>query len=108
MYIRKSTAIWLFQEYERVSSDRLFRVRTKQPNSSESHANIPKTTDVNNLPAICETIHVGDVCVFQNTNGSEWKLGKVLQFFTILAKAAKESNVNCHHCMYIATNKMLL
>ena len=29
--IRKTTAVWLFQETERVSSDRLFRVRLKQP-----------------------------------------------------------------------------
>ena len=32
--IRKSTAIWLFQETERVSADRLFRVRLKQPYAS--------------------------------------------------------------------------
>ena len=29
--IRKRTAVWLFQESERLSSDRLFRVRSKQP-----------------------------------------------------------------------------
>ena len=29
--IKKITAIWLFQESERVSSDHLFRVREKQP-----------------------------------------------------------------------------
>ena len=29
VYIRKPTAIWLFQEFERVSSDCLFKVRTK-------------------------------------------------------------------------------
>ena len=33
--IRKTTAVWLFQESERVSSDRLFRVRDKQPFSSD-------------------------------------------------------------------------
>jgi len=32
--IRKTTAIWLFQETERVSADRLFRVRLKQPYNS--------------------------------------------------------------------------
>ena len=30
-YIRKTTAVWLFQESEHVSSDCLFRVRCKQP-----------------------------------------------------------------------------
>ena len=44
-------------------------------------ANVSKTSDANNLPARCETIHVGDFCVFQNTNSSEWKLGKVLQWW---------------------------
>ena len=32
--IRKTTAIWLFQETERVSADQLFRVRLKQPYAS--------------------------------------------------------------------------
>ena len=36
-FIRKTTAVWLFQEGERVSSDRLFRVRSKQPFSSEAN-----------------------------------------------------------------------
>lgn len=31
VFIRKTTAVWLLQEGERVSSDRLFRVRCKQP-----------------------------------------------------------------------------
>ena len=31
LLIRKTTAIWLFQETEHVSADRLFRVRLKQP-----------------------------------------------------------------------------
>ena len=31
--IRKTTALWLLQEGERISSDRLFRVRCKQPYS---------------------------------------------------------------------------
>ena len=34
-YIRKSTAVWLFQEVERVSSDRLFQVRAKQPTETQ-------------------------------------------------------------------------
>ena len=34
--IRKTTVIWLFQETERISADRLFRVRLKQPFASQS------------------------------------------------------------------------
>ena len=36
--IHKTTAIWLFQEGERISSDQLFRVRCKQPFSDNSTA----------------------------------------------------------------------
>ena len=39
--IRKTTAIWLFQETERVSADRIFRVRVNQPYAS---VNEPKET----------------------------------------------------------------
>ena len=35
-YVWKSTAVWLFQEGERVSSDRLFCVRAAQPICSSS------------------------------------------------------------------------
>ena len=35
--IRKQTAVWLFQETERVSSDRLFRVRSKQPHAASEN-----------------------------------------------------------------------
>ena len=36
VYIRKTTLVWLLQENERLSSDRLFRVREKQPFSSSA------------------------------------------------------------------------
>ena len=36
IFIRKTTALWLLQEGERISPDRLFRVRHKQPYSSTS------------------------------------------------------------------------
>ena len=31
VYINKTTVVWLFQEGERLSADRMFRVRNKQP-----------------------------------------------------------------------------
>ena len=50
--IRKTTAIWLFQETERVSADRLFRVRLKQPYSSMCSLD-PKAVFVSTLnPAV--------------------------------------------------------
>lgn len=44
-FIRKTTAVWLLQESERVSSDRLFRVRCKQPFDCKltSHLSTHKT-----------------------------------------------------------------
>ena len=36
IFIRKTTVLWLLQESERVSNDRLFCIREKQPFSSES------------------------------------------------------------------------
>ena len=44
--IRKTTTIWLFQEGEHVSSYRLFRVRAKQPFSSETRTNISEKPPV--------------------------------------------------------------
>ena len=44
-FIRKTTAVWLLQESERVSSDRLFRVKCKQPFDCKltSHLSTHKT-----------------------------------------------------------------
>ena len=52
---------------------------------------IPKSNDTSKLPTRHdhESIHLGDVCVFQNTNSSEWKLGKLLQFFYHIGKNSK-------------------
>ena len=62
--------MWLFQEGERVSSDRLFRVRDKQPFSSESKASTSDTLKVDEVvPSVNDTVEVGDICVF--TNGKQ-------------------------------------
>ena len=78
-YIRKTTAIWLLQEGERVSSDRLFRVRSKQPYSNPStdirHISHDLCAD---LPCISDTVVVGDMCVFEK--GDHWEVGRILQF----------------------------
>ena len=74
--IRKTTAIWLFQESERVSADRLFRVRDKQPfaTSTSKAPDIPNYTVAKALPVI----QVGELCVMKASDS--WKLGRVLQF----------------------------
>ena len=104
VYIRKSTAIWLFQECERVSSDRLFRVRAVQPNSLGTQVNLPETKQmiVETLPKKCEILSVGDICVFQTPQCIEWKVGKVLQFFypsekTSKAQQCKETSIKLNN-----------
>ena len=80
VYIRKSTLVWILQENERLSSDRLFRVREKQPFSSSVH-------DYSNsmakcLPIKASSVSPGDVCVFvfEVNTGYSWDLGKIMQF----------------------------
>ena len=73
--IRKTTAVWLFQEGYRMSSDRLFRVRCKQPYSSNVSHN-QHTESAN--PIISHSIQIGEMCVFKQNQG--WAIGKVLQF----------------------------
>ena len=79
VFIRKTTAVWLFQEGERVSSDRLFRVRTKQPFSSNSTSMAKSSMTDSELPTTSNVLHIGDVCVFK-ANEDKWSIGKVLQF----------------------------
>ena len=67
-HIHKSTAVWLFQECARVSTDHLFRVQSKQPYSSstktissQAKTNSPQ---VFTLPTKLQNIQIGDICVF--------------------------------------------
>ena len=73
--IRKTTAIWLLQENERVSSDRLFSVRDKQPFTSTSHP-VMSISCAN--PVISATLTVGDLCLFKAT--LDWELESILDF----------------------------
>ena len=77
VYIRKTTAIWLFQDTERVSSDRLFRVRAIQPGGSQSVDRLVPL-DKSNIPIIADFVVVGDICAFEAID--HWKIGRVLQF----------------------------
>ena len=75
-FIRKSTAVWVFQENERVSPDSLFRVRCKQPFTSET-LQLPQNLN-GKVPIVTKVISLGDICVF--TTKPNWKIGQVLQF----------------------------
>ena len=78
IYVRKSTIVWLLQESERVSIDRLIRVKVKQPYSSFDKQ--LSSNELNcKLPQIRDNVELGDLCVFvEETNG--WLIGKILQF----------------------------
>ena len=58
-----------------MSADRLFRVRCKQPYSSNvSHNQHTESAH----PIISHSIQIGEMCVFKQNQG--WAIGKVLQF----------------------------
>ena len=95
MYINKTTAVWLLQEGERASSDRLFRVRSSQPfNTSCEQQKHQQVGIAPACPVVRQTIEVGNihvqqpVCAFMVSYGStrQWRLGRVLQFFFILKR----------------------
>ena len=79
IYIRKQTAVWLFQETERVSSDRLFRVCAKQPFQKSLVKPFPKPCS-NNIH-VAQYIVIGDLCAFRLA-GKSFRIGRVLQFQT--------------------------
>ena len=84
VYIHKTIAVWLLQETERVSTDRLFRVRNKQPFATQSNTSKIATSSAVH-PIVCSSISVGDMCIFKTTD-QDWKVGRVLQFSNYLEK----------------------
>ena len=81
-YIHKTTAIWLLQESELVSTDRLFRVRAKQPNMNYSQSSHYHSSLV---PIKDNILEISDICVFK-PEGKSWKIGKLLQFSNLSQK----------------------
>ena len=84
MYIHKTTAIWLFREDERASSDCLFRVWCKQPYSSSTP--LAKCSAVSkdiDMQPISSTVQI-ELYVFKKDNG--WSIGRMLQFAELQEK----------------------
>jgi len=88
VFIRKTTAVWLLQEGERVSSDRLFRVRCKQPfaieplkvdidtMSATSTAITTPKVNVIDLDACCSSSQT--TVIVKNTEDNSWlKVGSI-------------------------------
>lgn len=89
VYISKTTAVWLLQEGERVSTDRLFRVRNKQPYTCDAKPDVRHVSDA--VPNVSECLNVGDICIFSRPQGT-WQIGRVLQFSFYMepTKSAKQ------------------
>ena len=88
VYIRKRTAVWLLQNTERVSADRLFRVRSNQPfavKKNQSSCCIDETA-----PITAKHITVGDLCVFKGKIANNFKIGRVMHFIKI-GKTGKQA-----------------
>ena len=51
VFVRKTTLVWLFQERERISNDRLFRVKLKQPFTKTLQDNTSQNKD-SSLPVV--------------------------------------------------------
>ncbi len=95
VFIRKTTVVWLFQEGERVSSDRLFRVRASQPFSSET-TKCEQTDRERSKHVVRADVKLGEICAFMQ--GDNWCIGKLLQFSkyknkTISGRQYKASSV---------------
>ena len=78
LFIHKTTAVWLLQENEKLSSDRLFRVRSKQPYATDL-GKIQVSCENTDQPFRSSTVAVGDICAFIDSTCC-WKIGRILQF----------------------------
>lgn len=98
----KTTAVWLFQEGERVHVSRspfpslakttlLIVTRPKEIRDCVSNVIVP---------TVCEVIAVGDIRVFMFA----WKIGKVLWFLTLVKQKREASNTK-EQAMIIRVNK---
>ena len=93
IYVRKRTVVWLFTEGERVSNDRLFRVRAIQPFSSNSPAST--TSEHQQTPYRSNHVSIGDICAFKKNDGRFrvfcflFKICKLEQFAYFKEKAKK-------------------
>jgi len=69
-FIQKTTTIWLLQEGECVSTDRLFQVRSKQPYSSDITTEISTATTKTNLISFPQ--YEGETQSHKSTNATKF------------------------------------
>ncbi len=78
VYIRKQTAVLLLQDTERISADKLFRVRAKLP-FSEKQKKYEKLVIFDDKPIYAKFVADSGVCVFRFEE-THFKVRRVLQF----------------------------
>ena len=95
LHIRKTTLVGLLQENERISNDRLFRVRVQQPFTSTGKI-IKSLCDDSKLPTVRDSVSLGDICIFllatpiEATNCELWAAGKITQFAFYKQKSKRD------------------
>ena len=79
-FILKQTAVWLLQEFERLLSSPLFRVRAKMLSEAKCPSKVSPIHTVSSQPTKAEYLVVGDFCAFKTvTTTPQFKISKVLQ-----------------------------
>ena len=68
-----------------MSTDRLFRVRAKQPNVNYSQSKTESHYHSSLVPIKDNILEISDICVFKPEEKS-WKIGKLLQFSNLSQK----------------------
>ena len=77
---------------ERISSDRLFRVRAHQPFNSSGKI-IMSQCDNSKLPTVKNSVCLGDICIFAKPaeeNCVPWATGKITQFAFYKQKSKRD------------------
>ena len=96
VYLWKTTLVWMLQESERLSSDRLLHVREKQPYSSATCTNSSTSGSLESTPIVAGSVSTGEICVFlfQINDGYSWDIGKILQFSSD-KRNGQHNKINC-------------
>ena len=80
-----------------MSSDRLFRVRAKQPTESGPKKKIEKDTHTE-IALKAAYIKIGDFCVFKNKPPNDYIIGKAIQFIEFTSKDKQKSYIQRKLC----------
>ena len=60
----KTTSVWMLQENKRASSDRLLRIRVKQPYSSAACTNSSTSIPLEGNSVAAGSVSTGEICMY--------------------------------------------